>query len=76
MKDCTKLFCDLISFGSQLARHDAPMEQVMSCLASIYLNNDCCSAEIILDYDALRDHIEHIKVALKGADLDIDRVRS
>lgn len=72
MKDCTKLFCDLISFGSQLAQHDAPMEQVMSCLAGIYLNNDCSSAEIILDYDVLRDYINHVKVALKGADNDID----
>lgn len=76
MKDFTKLFCDLISFGSQLAQHDAPMEQVMSCLEGIYLNNDCCSAEIVLDYDALRDHINHIKVALRGADLDIDKGHS
>lgn len=74
MKDLTKLFCDLISFGAQLAKHDAPMEQVMSCLAGIVLNEEIAYVGT-LDYDAIHNHINNVRVALRGSDHDIDTIR-
>ena len=76
MKDFTKLFCDLISFGSQIG-NSATDEQKLQCLAGIILNENISSLGTI-DYEAIRQHIGRLKAAnevqaqWRGADNDID----
>lgn len=77
MKDFTKLFCDLISFGSQIG-NSASVEQKLQCLAGIVLNENISSLGTI-DYEAIRQHIGRLKAAnevqaqWRGADNDIDK---
>lgn len=76
MKDLTKLFCDLISFGCGIERYSGDIQTVMSSLASLVLNEGVWEIGK-LDYDAIQAHIEAIRAAhQQGADFDIDvRVR-
>lgn len=71
MKDLTKLFCDLISFGSGIERYSGDIQTAMSSLAGIVLNEDVCEIGK-LDYDAIREHIESLRSAQRGSDYDID----
>lgn len=75
MKDLTKLFCDLISFGSGIECYSGDIQTAMSSLAGIVLYEDVCEVGK-LDYDAIREHIESLRSAHRGSDYDIDNVRN
>lgn len=73
MTNLTKLFCDLLSAGSQIASATSTEEvsKHINALAFHHLPEDCD-----VDLGAIEDHIDSMRSALKGADHDIDNVRA
>lgn len=71
MANFTKLFCDLISVGANLRETTVPVDQIVSAIEGIALYHQLG----LLDLQAVKNHIEDVRVAQSGADNDIDDVR-
>lgn len=75
MKDFTKLIIDLISFGSQLDKSSATIDQMMSCLGGIVFNENLAALGTV-DFDEITAHLRRCKSNLRGtlvgSDNDID----
>lgn len=74
MNNLTKLFCDLISIGSQLGDRSVTDEHIghhLRYVAFSQLPEDCD-----IDCDAVDDHIKNVRCAMNGADNDIDDIRT
>lgn len=69
MKDFTKLIIDLISFGIQVDKSSASIDQMMSCLGGIVFNENLASLGTV-DFDEIAAHLRRCRA--RGADYDID----
>ena len=70
MKNLTKLVCDLLSAGSQI-KNAQSAEQVVNNVK--YTAFQCLPEDCDVDLEAVLDHVESMRSAMRGADHDIDK---
>lgn len=73
MINLTKLFCDLISVGTQLPTTSVSSEQIgrnVRYLGVTHLPDGCD-----VDFDLVDEHIKNCRAAMHGSDYDIDKLR-
>lgn len=68
----TKLFCDLISTGSQLGDTSVPLKHIGHHLRSFAVQH--LPADCDVNFDDIDEHIANVRSAMtrKGSDYDID----
>ena len=73
MVNLTKLFCDLISVGTQLPTTSVSNEQIGRNVR--YLGVSHLPEGFDVDFEAIDDHIRDCRAAIHGSDYDIDKLR-
>ena len=73
MVNLTKLFCDLISVGTQLPTTSVSNEQIGRNVR--YLGVSYLPDGFDVDFEEIDDHIRNCRAATHGSDYDIDRLR-
>ena len=73
MINLTKLFCDLISVGTQLPTTSISNEQIGRNVR--YLGVSHLPDGFDVDFETIDDHIRNYRAATHGSDYDIDKLR-
>ena len=68
MKNLTKLFCDLLSAGSQLGDTTVPTEQIVNHLK--YVAFHCLPEDCDADLEAIAEHVEDVRLAIRTANAE------